>query len=94
MRQWRVSTQRKRDNRLANDATRKIEGDEVEQEKLIAEQASPSLLGVRGQKPNPGSDEAVAMGCTCPRMDNGYGRIGGGNGPFWITGGCPLHDAP
>ena len=39
--------------------------------------------------PPPGSDEAVEHGCTCPRMDNGYGR--GWAGRYWITEGCPLH---
>lgn len=39
--------------------------------------------------PNPGSDAALDRGCTCPVLDNGHGR---GNGPFWITGGCPVHD--
>lgn len=24
--------------------------------------------------PNPGSDEAVAMGCRCAVLDNGHGR--------------------
>ena len=43
--------------------------------------------------PNPGSDEAIKQGCTCPVLDNGHGsdelgRIRG----FWITEGCPLHD--
>jgi hypothetical protein len=42
--------------------------------------------------PNPGSDEAVEAGCTCPVMDNGRGsqRLGDSRG-FWITEGCPLH---
>lgn len=39
--------------------------------------------------PNPGSDAALDQGCTCPVLDNGHGR---GSGPFWISGGCPLHD--
>jgi len=44
------------------------------------------------KKPNPGSDEAIAQGCTCPVLDNGHGdeelgRIRG----FWISEGCPLH---
>lgn len=46
-------------------------------------------------KPNPGSDEAVKMGCTCPCSDNAYG-IGawGTSGPdavFWRNINCPLH---
>jgi hypothetical protein len=39
--------------------------------------------------PKPGSDEALALGCICPVVDNDYGR---GRGPFWITDGCPVHD--
>lgn len=42
--------------------------------------------------PNPGSDEALAQGCTCPRMDNARGRgymcLGD---MFVIQDGCPVH---
>ena len=41
------------------------------------------------KKPSPGSNEAVDLGCTCPVLDNHYGR--GENGQFWITFGCPIH---
>jgi hypothetical protein len=43
--------------------------------------------------PNPGSDEAIEQGCTCPVLDNGHGdqTLGDTRG-FWITSGCPLHD--
>jgi hypothetical protein len=48
--------------------------------------------------PNPGSDEAHAKGCTCPRMDNGRGRGAyireDGRPEFWITEGCPIHHIP
>ncbi len=42
--------------------------------------------------PNPGSDEAIAQGCICARMDNNRGKYP----PYppsgwWITGGCPVH---
>jgi hypothetical protein len=40
---------------------------------------------------NPGSPEAIKQGCTCPVLDNEFGR---GSGPFWITDGCPLHNLP
>lgn len=53
-----------------------------------------------GDKPNPGSQEAVDLGCTCPRMDNGHGRgyLGGVNDEngytvFVMTVGCPVHDS-
>lgn len=44
-------------------------------------------------KPNPGSDEAIDMGCTCPVLDNGHGnaRLGQERG-FYYTDGCPVHD--
>ena len=43
--------------------------------------------------PNPGSDGALAAGCSCPVLDNGHGRCA----PWppdgwWITAGCPVHD--
>lgn len=47
----------------------------------------------RPRQPNPGSDEAVALGCTCPIYDNNHGR----RQPWpdwWITAGCPLHTEP
>jgi len=42
--------------------------------------------------PNPGSDEAVGLGCTCAVLDNNHGKYA----PYfpdgwWITGGCPVH---
>lgn len=43
--------------------------------------------------PNPGSDEAVALGCECPRMDNSYGKgYMGQPGVFIYTAFCPVHD--
>lgn len=42
--------------------------------------------------PNPGSDEAVKLGCNCPRMDNSYGRGYMGGTDFIYTVGCPVHD--
>ncbi len=46
-------------------------------------------------KPNPGSEEAIAKGCTCPVLDNCHGRGAYGNADrygFWYDAGCPLHD--
>ena len=44
---------------------------------------------------NPGSPEAVANGCTCPRMDNANGRgacgTSGEKAVFWIDQDCPSH---
>ena len=43
---------------------------------------------------NPGSDEAIEHGCTCPVLDNGHGSdvIGDTRG-FIVEFGCPLHGA-
>lgn len=48
--------------------------------------------------PNPGSDEAISLGCKCPVIDNGHGRgwMGGikdddGETIFVYTVGCPVH---
>jgi hypothetical protein len=46
-------------------------------------------------KPNPGSVEARALGCSCPLIDNGYskGAYANENGDpaWWIAHECPLH---
>ena len=39
--------------------------------------------------PNPGSDEAKALGCVCPRVDNAFGR--GISGRWVCRTDCPLH---
>ena len=43
--------------------------------------------------PNPGSDEAIELGCICPVMDNhhGAGMMIDGVQSFWRTAGCPVH---
>lgn len=40
--------------------------------------------------PNPGSEEAIEQGCTCPVLDNAHGK-GIGNGLYWYAGNCPVH---
>ena len=43
---------------------------------------------------NPGSDEAIDAGCTCPILDNAHGRGQAGLGGtfnFWINANCPVH---
>jgi hypothetical protein len=49
----------------------------------------------KAMKPNPGSNEAIALGCTCPVMDNGHGQgfpWPGTEGPsFWVNADCPVH---
>ncbi|MDA0654459.1 MAG: hypothetical protein O2905_05340 [Proteobacteria bacterium] len=46
--------------------------------------------------PMPGSEAALRRGCTCSAADNarGNGIPRDGKTAFWITKGCPLHDAP
>lgn len=45
------------------------------------------------KQPNPGSDEAVDLGCICPVLDNahGVGMPYPDGFRFWVTDGCPLH---
>ena len=46
--------------------------------------------------PNPGSTEALDMGCRCPVIDNNHGRSPvyvdeHGQSQWWINEECPLH---
>jgi hypothetical protein len=42
--------------------------------------------------PNPGSDEAISAGCTCPVMDNNRGtRAPYPPDGWWMVEGCPVH---
>ncbi|MDQ0506005.1 hypothetical protein QOZ94_002809 [Xanthobacter agilis] len=42
--------------------------------------------------PSPGSDAAIALGCTCPVLDNGHGRgYMGRSEQFWVSADCPIH---
>lgn len=43
---------------------------------------------------NPGSDEAIARGCTCPVLDNGHGNeeLALVRGGFFISEDCPIHN--
>ena len=43
--------------------------------------------------PNPGSDKAIKMGCTCPVMDNNHGKgfMYGDKKCFYWNLDCPLH---
>lgn len=48
-------------------------------------------------EPAPGSDEAIELGCECPRVDNHYGRgyyaISASARHFVVNLDCPLHGA-
>jgi len=45
--------------------------------------------------PNPGSIEAVTLGCCCPEIENHYGEGIGededGNRLFWYSSDCLIH---
>lgn len=46
------------------------------------------------ERPNPGSDEARALGCRCPILDNNHGRWAPRPPDgWWVVEGCPVHDA-
>ncbi len=44
----------------------------------------------------PGSKEAIDKGCTCPVIDNHYGKgfEFKGERVFWHSANCPLHGKP
>ena len=44
-------------------------------------------------KPNPGTPEALDLGCTCPVLDNHYGDgfVVNGERIWWRNAECPLH---
>ena len=46
--------------------------------------------------PNPGSDAAIAKGCTCPVLDNchGAGYLVGIKDVYVVTQNCPIHGHP
>lgn len=57
------------------------------------------MVSDSGTAVNPGSKEALAIGCKCPVLDNGYGKgvYGGllfddGKPKFWIASNCPIHN--
>ena len=43
--------------------------------------------------PPPGSNEAVAQGCTCPVMDNhhGVGIVRSDGAVYWVDQTCKVH---
>ena len=51
--------------------------------------------GAMSDKPNPGSQEAIKLGCTCPVIDNHYGEGAyndeSGMPLFWMNDDCPVH---
>ncbi len=85
--------------RLINTQTQIISDLLNERDELAAALRECDRIVVEGSgatvaKVNPGSDEAVKKGCTCPRIDNHYGKgipSRDGDAQFWINGDCPLH---
>ncbi len=48
----------------------------------------------KGRRPNPGSDKAIALGCTCAVLDNAHGKgYMGQKGVFVMSADCKLHEA-
>lgn len=44
-------------------------------------------------EPNPGSQEAIDAGCSCPILDNSHGRgYMGVEGIFVYVKDCPVHE--
>jgi hypothetical protein len=43
--------------------------------------------------PNPGSDEAIKLGCKCPVIENHHGKgVQASDGlRFWYNADCPVH---
>lgn len=50
----------------------------------------------KAEVPNPGSDDALDVGCTCPVLDNAHGKghFMGGSGVFAYDTTCPVHGNP
>ena len=48
----------------------------------------PNATLTFGDRPAPGTLEAIGAGCLCPFM---YSERGCGT--FWVSSGCPLHSA-
>lgn len=47
---------------------------------------------MESQTPNPGSDEALDKGCTCPVLDNNHGKGWMGTDQYVVSFDCPLHN--
>lgn len=46
------------------------------------------------KKPNPGSSEAIKIGCNCPVLDNNFGRgYYGSSTGFVYSINCPIHSS-
>lgn len=43
------------------------------------------------KRPNPGSDEAIKQGCSCPVLDNAHGKGMCDGTVFWVNRTCPIH---
>lgn len=54
-----------------------------------------NIKTVDARVPNPGSNEAIKIGCTCPIVDNRYGdgiHTDSGAILFWYNEDCPIHN--
>jgi hypothetical protein len=63
----------------------------LEKDKLMEKKTKQAIYKMSGN-PNPGSDEAIRLGCRCPVMDNEYGRgYMGVEGVFVYSENCSIH---
>lgn len=63
-----------------------------ERARAEAAEAKEGMRKTTNAIPNPGSDEAIAKGCTCSVLDNGHGHgYPGQPGVFVYRIGCPVH---
>jgi hypothetical protein len=62
-------------------------------EPLHRVKGTPLMKKFNNKVPNPGSDEAIKMGCKCPVLDNchGKGYLVPGSGSFCVSEACPIH---
>jgi hypothetical protein len=49
-------------------------------------------MGTPHEKPNPGSDAALDLGCICPVLGNTRGKWVPWQGGYLVITGCPVHD--
>ena len=50
------------------------------------------VTAINSRKPNPGTKEAITLGCKCPVIDNHYGKGWDGQGKEFIYNmECEIH---
>lgn len=59
---------------------------------MLGEKQEGNHLELKDNVPNPGSDAAINLGCSCPVLDNAHGKGYFGGTGFIISEGCIIHD--